>query len=178
VLKFDSLFIIKGLKNGGKKMKKTTILIFSILILLGLSPFALATQDDLTLSGKEIIERLTRIEEGQKGLDKGINGLRGEFRGDINDLGKRVDDQGKGIDDLRSELKEDIQDLRGLMYVLLAGMFVLVGFVIWDRRTALSPVISKTKELEEREDLTLRALKEYARKEPKMAEVLRTLGVF
>ena len=36
-------------------------------------------------------------------------------------------------------------------------------------------VISKTKELEERDDLTLRILKEYALKEPKMAEVLKSL---
>ena len=148
-------------------MKKATILFFSILMLPGLSPLALATQDDLTLSGKEIIERLTRIEEGQKGLNKRID-----------DQGKRIDDQGKRIDDLKSELKGDIDDLRGLIYVVLAGIIALIGFVIWDRRTALSPVISKTKELEEREDLTLRVLKEYARKEPKMAEVLRTLGMF
>ena len=112
-------------------MKKATILIFSILMLLGLSPLALATQDNLTLSGKEVIERLTRLEEGQKGLNK-------------------------RVDDLRSELKGDIDDLRGLIYVVLAGIIALIGFVIWDRRTALSPVISKTKELEERDDLTLR----------------------
>ncbi len=45
------------------------------------------------------------------------------------------------------------------------------------RRTALSPVISKTKELEEKKDLTLKVLKEYALKELKMAEVLKTLGL-
>ena len=60
---------------------------------------------------------------------------------------------------------------------MFAGIFALIGFVIWDRRSALSPGISKTKELEERQDPTLRVLKEYARKEPKMAEALRTLGM-
>ena len=39
-------------------------------------------------------------------------------------------------DDLRSELKGDISDLRGLPYVVLAGIIVLIGFVIWDRRSA------------------------------------------
>lgn len=124
------------------------MIIFSLLMLIGLSPLAFATQDDPTLSGKGVIERLARLEEGQKVLNKRID-----------DLGKRID------------------DLRGLIYVVLAGIIALIGFVIWDRRTALSPVISKTKELEEREDLTLRVLKEYARKEPRMAEVLRTLGM-
>jgi len=44
--------------------------------------------------------------------------------------------------------------------VILAGIIALIGFVIWDRRTVLSPVIRKTKELEERDDLTLRIIKE------------------
>jgi len=81
------------------------------------------------------------------------------------------------VDDLRSELKGDINDLRNLTYVVLAGIIALIGFVIWDRRSALSPVITKTKELEERDDITLRALKEYALKQPKMAEVPKSLGI-
>lgn len=35
--------------------------------------------------------------------------------------------------------------------ILFAGMFTLVVFVLWDRRTALSPAIRKNKELEERD---------------------------
>ena len=41
----------------------------------------------------------------------------------------------------------------------------------------LSPVINKTKELEERNDLTLRVLKEYAIKEPRMAEALKSMNL-
>jgi len=94
-------------------------------------------------------------------VNKRIDDVRNELKGDI--------------EGLRDELKEDIADLKSLVYVILAGIIALIGFVIWDRRTALSPVISKTKELEERDDLTLRILKEYALKEPKMAEVLKSL---
>ena len=148
-------------------MKKGIMIIaVFLLMVLGLYTFVFASQGDLSLSNKEIIERLARLEEGQKGLNK------------------RIDDQGKRIDDLKSELKGDIgelgnriNDLRSLVYVVLAGIIALIGFVIWDRRTALSPVIRKTKELEERDDLTLRVIKEYARKEPKMAEVLKSLGM-
>jgi hypothetical protein len=97
---------------------------------------------------EEIIERLIRLEEGQKALNDRF--------GDMND---RFGDMNHRID-----------DLRGLLYVILAGMFALVGFVIWDRRTALSPAIRRTAYLED-------ALKEFAKKEPKMAEVLRHLGI-
>ena len=54
-------------------------------------------------------------------------------------------------------------------------MGMLIGFVIWDRRTALAPAIKKYKELEERGDLLEKALKEFARQEPRLAELLRTL---
>jgi len=138
--------------DGDNMMKKTIVPIALFLLLIGLSSYSFAAEGGLALSNKEIIEKLSRLEEGQKGLNK-------------------------RIDDLRSELKGDIADLRSLVYVVLAGIIALIGFVIWDRRTALSPVMRKTKELEERDELTLRALKEYARKEPKMAEVLKSLGV-
>jgi len=64
-------------------------------------------------------------------------------------LQKQIDGLDKRIDGLPNVIL-------GGFGVIFAGIFSLIGFVIWNRRTALSPVISKTKELEEREDLTLR----------------------
>ena len=148
-------------------MKKKSILALIIAIFLfSLSSVTFAVEGKLDLTNKEIIEKLARLEEGQRGLNARIDGLN-----------RRIDDQGKRIDDLRSELKGDISNLRGLTYVVLAGTIALIGFVIWDRRSALSPVIRKARELEERDDLTLRALKEYALKDSKMAEVLKSLGI-
>ena len=88
----------------------------------------------------------------------------------------------KRIDDLKSDLGGRIDDLRGLVLwgfgVLFAGMFTLIGFVIWDRRSALAPAIRKNKEIEERGNRMEKALKEYALKEPKLAEVLKSLGMW
>ena len=117
-------------------------------------------QGRISVTDREIIEKLNeldkkliRLEEGQKALNQRID--------DVNTgLGKRID------------------NLQGLIWVILAGMFVLFGFVVWDRKTALSPVIRKTRELEESDILVLKALKEYARKEPKLAEILKSFGVF
>ncbi|MBI5187623.1 MAG: hypothetical protein HZA07_00900, partial [Nitrospirae bacterium] len=73
----------------------------------------------------------------------------------------------------------DISDLKTFMLwgfgILFGGMGILIGFVIWDRRTALSPVVRKNRELEEREELLEKALKEYAKVEPKLAEILKSL---
>ena len=146
--------------------KKTTVTVIIAVLLFGLSSITFAVQGGPDLSNKEIIEKLAKLDEGQNGLNaridnvnKRIDDLKGELKGDVRELGNRIN------------------DLRGLIYVVLAGIIALIGFVIWDRRSALSPVIRKTKELEERDDLTVRALKEYALKQPKMAEVLKSLGI-
>jgi hypothetical protein len=145
-------------------------LFLAVVFMVAFVSYGFAADGDISISGKEIIAKLAKLEEGQNGLNKRID-----------DLSLRVQ-EGQGalnrrIDDLRSELKGDIGDLQSLTYVILAGIIALIGFVIWDRRTALSPVIRKARELEERNDLTVRVLKEYARKEPKMAEVLKSLGL-
>ena len=83
------------------------------------------------------------------------------------------------VEEGRKSLQRQIDDLYALILwgfgILFGGMGVLIGFVIWDRRTALAPAIKKNKELEEREDLLERALKEFAKQEPRLAEVLRTM---
>ena len=95
-------------------------------------------------------KRIIRLEEGQKALNK------------------RVDDTNKRIDDLQNYM------LTGFA-ILFAGMFTLIGFVIWDRRTAISPVQNKVRELEEEVFQLKKFLREYAQKEPKFAEVFKSL---
>lgn len=85
------------------------------------------------------------------------------------------------IDDLKLSTQRQFENLYTLMLwgfgILFGGMGILIGFVIWDRRTALAPAIRKNKELEEREELIEKALKEYARENPKLTEILKGLGI-
>jgi len=92
----------------------------------------------------------------------------------MNDLNTRMDDSNKRMDDLQGVVHAILSGIIGLM----CGIIALAGFVLWDRRTAISPVVSKAKELEEKEDIIFKVLKEYALKEPKMATVLRSLNLF
>ncbi len=73
--------------------------------------------------------------------------------------------------------------------VLFSGMIALVGFILWDRRSTLAPVVRKnqeleedllitrrrTKELEEREANLEKALREYAEQDSRLKEILRGL---
>lgn len=143
-------------------MKKSFILLLFIFWFLSYNP-VFAVEVAPRISDREIIEKLSA-------LDAKIDREIANVRGDIKEIRA----------DIRS-IQQQIADLRDFMLwgfgVLFAGMFTLIGFVLWDRRTALSPAIRKNKELEEREEKLEKALKEYSIKEPRLAEILRSLGI-
>ncbi|MFH1563935.1 MAG: hypothetical protein ABIF11_11065 [Nitrospirota bacterium] len=122
------------------------------------SGYAQSVQE-LGVSPKELIERLTRIEKNQKSVQLQIDDLK-------SDIG---------------ELKSDIRELRSFVTwgfgIMFAGMFALFGFVLWDRRTALQPAVNEIKELKQKEEVTEKVFREYARKEIKFAGVMRAAGL-
>ena len=135
-------------------MKKYLFLIIIFIVLIGPS---ISKSEEFTQKDRERLIRLeTKVEEGQKTLQRQIDGLKAATE--------------KQIDDLRTLL------LWGFG-MLFGGMGILIGFVIWDRRTALEPVAKKYRELEEEGEKYKKALKEYAKVEPKLAEVLKSLNL-
>jgi len=125
-------------------------------IVLVISEQANAQAQEVMITGREIVERLTRLEEGQKRLEQRIADV--ETR-----LGQRLD-----------ELREFLLWGFGVTF---AGIFALVGFVLWDRRTALAPAVRRIEELQERERRLEAALREYAAKAPELAEALKKAGL-
>ncbi len=153
-------------------MKKKWIIV--LFVLASLSSISYAIEKAERISDREIVERLTKVEtkldEGQKAINQ------------------RFDDVNKRFDDMSNSFNRRFDELRGFMIwgfgVMFAGMWTLIGFVLWDRRSALAPAIRKNKELEEREDELERwkkkadmALKELAGNDVKVAEVLRHVGL-
>ena len=131
-------------------------LILSIVLVCLMVP-PLSQAEEFSQKDRERLIRLeTKVEEGQKALQRQITDL-------------KVDTQ-RQTDDLKTLI------LWGFG-VLFGGMGLLIGFVIWDRRTALEPVAKKYRELEEQGEKYSKALKEYARVEPKLAEILRSLNL-
>jgi len=137
-----------------KNIKRIIVLIAIIISFAAVNVFAKNvsfTQEDR--------DRLIRIEEGLKAVNLRIDAVN-----------QRIDDTNKRIDELRGFM------LWGFG-ILFAGMMTLIGFVLWDRRSALAPAVRKNKELEEREERLEKALREYAKKEPGLAEILKNLGL-
>ena len=175
------LFICKSIEDTERRRGKRimqrwiTVLMFVGLILMpDTQASAVERERGISISGREIVERLTRLEEGQKRLSARFDTINIRIDTVEKNLNTRIDSMEKVI-------QNQIDNLRDLMLVgfavLLAGMFSLIGFVIWDRRSAISPVITRTREMEEKEALLFKAMKEFALKEPKMAEVLKTMGL-
>ncbi|MFH1627740.1 MAG: hypothetical protein ABIE47_03345 [Pseudomonadota bacterium] len=141
---------------------KKILLIMVVMAIMGNALSAYAGDISFTQEDRDRIIRLEiKVEEGQKSIQR------------------QIDDLQRQIGDLKTSIQRQFDNLYTLILwgfgILFGGMGILIGFVIWDRRTALAPAIKKNKELEERGDLLEKALKEFAKQEPRLAEVLRTM---
>ena len=133
-----------------------------ILVSLILMLFVIALAKEVPFT-QEDRDRIIRLEEGQKYLQKQIGDLK------------------KQIDDLKKDPQRQFDELRTFLYwgfgILFGGMGILIGFVIWDRRTAVEPVARKLREIEEREEKIERFIKELARKDPEIKEIAKKEGL-
>jgi hypothetical protein len=105
-----------------------------ILLSFAFQPPSFAAEVAPRITDREIVERLTRLEEGQKALHKRIDDLRSEMIGRFDDL--RSDMIGrfgiidKRIDDLRSEMNGRFDTLQWILGFFITISLVILGFVL------------------------------------------------
>ena len=116
-----------------------------------------AVETSPRISDREIIESLARLEEGIKANKEMIVALRTE------------------MGTLRTEILDFLKWGFGLLFT---GMLILVGFILWDRRSTLKPVRDEIDELERRKvDRLIAALKRLSEEDSKVAQALRSVGL-
>ncbi|MDI6791394.1 MAG: hypothetical protein QME81_00805 [bacterium] len=146
-------------------MKMSGVMTVAAILLVMITPLFAQAQSSQEIN-RQILEKLTQIETRLTQVETRLGQLE-----------TRVARQEEG----QKALSTRIDDLRGLIYVILAGMFALVGFIIWDRITTIDPVLKQTTELEKKlkkeRDTIRKVFNEYAKKDPRFAEVLRTAGM-
>jgi len=126
------------------------------------------------ITDREIVERLTRLEEGQKTLSKRIDDLDAKLNKRIDDTNKRIDDLGaklnkriddlraemnskfdtvnKRIDDLRAEMNSRFDTLQWMLGLFITISLVILGFVLrmqWQmgkRQTSMEATLKAHKE--------------------------------
>ncbi len=93
------------------------VIIFAGLMTILLVPMvAAAVEKAPRITDREIVERLTRLEEGQKALNKRFDDLRAEMNG--------------RFDDLRAEMNERFNTLQWMLGLFITISLVILGFVL------------------------------------------------
>jgi hypothetical protein len=153
------------------------LLMMLVYILVGVS-VAWAVDVAPRISDREIIEKLSTLEAGQKFLDQRLTDLRSEMK--------------SGQEALRSEMKtgQEAIDKRfafieKLMIALIGLIVSLIAFVLWDRLATMRPVETRLKDVENeltrldasRLERMVQALRELSKTDDRLANILRSFSL-
>ena len=122
------------------------------------------------ITDREIVERLTQPEEDQKQILSEINR---QFEMAGTNSHPWIIKQEQADKQFQKKIKIAI----GIMVVFAAIIGTVIGFAIWDRRTALRPFLEKAESFRAKQEKLEQAVREFAKVEPKMAEVLRSISL-
>jgi len=117
---------------------KNVIIIIGITIGILMPSLLIAVEQAPRISDREIVERLTRLEEGQKSLERRIDSL----------------DKGLNnrIDDLRSEMNSRFDTLEWMFGLFITITLIILGFVLrmqWQmqrRQTRMETILETHKD--------------------------------
>ena len=159
-------------------MKTQSIILSFIIwacIFLSPAPDVMGVESAPRISDREIIEFLMRLEAGIQANAVAIQSNAEGIKANREMIGT-----------LRTEMKSDIASFRieitGFLLwgfgLLFTGMLILVGFILWDRRSTLKPVKDEIDDLKERKvDRIIAALKKLSEDDARLAQVLRSVGL-
>lgn len=147
-------------------------------------PFTLEDRDriiKIEISLKEFKENIDkrleqldkRFEEFQRYMDKRFEQVDRRFE----QIDKRFEQVDKRFEQIDKRFEQTISFMWILASILGGLVAATISFALWDRRTALAPVLRKSVTIEERQDRLERALKELAASDPRIAEALRHVGL-
>ena len=139
-------------------MKKIiAILFFTSLVLQG---FAQSREVPFTLDDRD---RIIKLEEKLSSNNDKIESLRNEMNTKFEAVESKMD------------AKFDI--IYWVLGIIVVIILFTLGYIIWDRRTALYPVQDKTRNLEEQVNKLMHVTREQAKKDPAFAELLKIAGL-
>lgn len=161
---------------------KKVLTIFILLLLTGavvqaqeqqIVPYTLADRDRLIRLEAEmgsLRNEMGSLRNETGSLRNEMNSLRSEMNSLRNEMNARLDSQQKQIDDLKTLF------FWGFSITITLIIFLL-GYTIWDRRTALKPALTQAEEANNKARNLTTILREYARTHPDLAEILKTYGL-
>ena len=170
------------------KLKINFMILIVILLQLVLPIALLAVEIAPRISDREIIEKLAILEVGQEAL-------RSEMKLGQEALAIRLTDLRSEMKSGQEALSQRLDSSNNTMLVLFGSLITLIvalfGYIAWDRRTMVKPLVEHLHRLEHDvfNDLDLhhaqgsllkrqlKALRKYARTNQEFAEILRGLAL-
>lgn len=143
------IFPWNSLAMKNKRLHEILLAGFGILSLFFPCRASFAVEIAPRISDKEIVEKLSKLEEGQKGIDKRFEDFSAQIDIRFENVDKRFEDVNRRIDDLRSEMNGRFDDLNnrfndlnqrlnvlqwmfGLFITVALAIFAAIGKVLWE----------------------------------------------
>jgi len=148
--------------------------LFWILIFLISASATPVFGDEFTQKDREVLVEL-KVKMGE--IDKRFEQIDKRFE----QIDKRFEQIDKRFEELRSDMNnrfEQMMEFLKIMTALFGGLIVaLIGFVLWDRRTLLKEAKREAIEYVEKDSIVIKILREYAVRDEKMREVLKSFRI-
>ena len=184
-------------------MKRT---IMALLVVIFCNSVCWALEVAPRISDREIVERLTRLEEGQKAIlremdnrfelidnrfesiDKRFESIDKRFES----VDKRFDSIDKRFDSIDKRFDQMFNVIIAIISAFAGIVAVTIGFAIWDRRTMIRPFETTVKVMEEKiEDIRVKvqnfdedklsrligAMRKFAKSNKEIAEALKSFNL-
>ena len=130
-----------SIKNKYKIFILSTV---CLLFFLGTVP-AMAYDTAPRISDREIIESLTELKQGHKNLHQRIDHMN-------QSLNQRFDSMDKRFDEMTQNFNQRFEEMHSMILNLFTSVMALViamiGYMIWDRKTAQQPFKQQIDRLE------------------------------
>ncbi len=164
-------------------MKKIIILILCVftsgLISAQSKVIPYTTDDKATLIRVE--EKLSVLEEKMDTKFEAVNVKIESLEKRFDKRFEQVDNRFEQVDNRFDHFDKRMDQQMNLFFwgfgVMITFMFFMLGYIIWDRRTALYPVKEKADTLENKSSVVFTILREYANTHPDLAKILKIHGL-
>ena len=167
-----------GRGNGVKMIKKIIIGLSIITFIFSVFPLrAFSYQKTMGLTDKEIVERLTKLEEGQRALRAEMNRRFEDINKRFEDMNKRFEDINKRFDLLNKRISDLVHTTNTMMVVFGGLVVAMMGLVFWDRKTLIEKAKESAVKKIETDSRLIKALRELAKTDKKLAEVMKSFGL-
>jgi len=153
-------------------MKTTGRIVYILIMLLPLISKAGVKEIPFTFDDRDrLIRTEQKVEALDAKIDMKVSALDAKIDMKFGELNSKIDMK---VDGLRSEMTARFDQLFNFLWAII-GLFTTMmvsvfGFAFWDRKLSLTP-------LKRENDKTIAVLRDFAKTQPKLAEILKNAGL-